>query len=140
MNSRRRRAWSSKGAAAVEFAIVVPLLLLVLLGLIDLGRLLFVQVSLNAASREGARASSLGLASGQVDSIVQQSSPGTARLSALGDASLQVTSIACPTNPTGQQLTTVTVTASYQWVTGAAFLGVTDINQLSSESRMLCVG
>lgn len=140
MNPRRRRAWSSKGAAAVEFAIVVPLLLLMLLGLVDLGRLLFVQVSLNAASREGARASSLGLTSSQVDSIVQQSSPGTARVSALGNATLQVTAVACPANPTGQQLTTVTVTAPYNWVTGAAFLGVTNINQLRSESRMLCVG
>ena len=54
-----RRARSSRGTTAVEFAIVVPLLLLILLGIIDFGRLLFVQVSLNAASREGARAASL---------------------------------------------------------------------------------
>ncbi|MGN7199268.1 TadE/TadG family type IV pilus assembly protein [Arthrobacter sp. SAFR-044] len=44
-----------KGAVAVEMAIVLPLLLLILLGIIEFGRAYNVQVSLTQAAREGAR-------------------------------------------------------------------------------------
>jgi Flp pilus assembly protein TadG len=44
-----------KGAVAVEMAIVLPLLLLILLGIMEFGRALNVQVSLTQAAREGAR-------------------------------------------------------------------------------------
>lgn len=44
-----------RGASAVEFALVVPLLLMLVLGIIDFGRLLFVTQSLTAAVREGGR-------------------------------------------------------------------------------------
>jgi Flp pilus assembly protein TadG len=48
---RQRRA----GAAAVEFAVVSPLLFLVLLGIIECGRMIMIQQSLTTAAREGAR-------------------------------------------------------------------------------------
>jgi TadE-like protein len=48
-------ARKEKGAVAVEMAIVLPLLLLILLGIIEFGRVLNVQVSLTQAAREGAR-------------------------------------------------------------------------------------
>ncbi|WP_407709787.1 TadE/TadG family type IV pilus assembly protein [Arthrobacter nitrophenolicus] len=44
-----------RGAVAVEMAIVLPLLLLILLGIIEFGRVYNVQVSLTQAAREGAR-------------------------------------------------------------------------------------
>lgn len=44
-----------KGAVAVEMAIVLPMLLLILLGTIEFGRVFNVQVSLTQAAREGAR-------------------------------------------------------------------------------------
>jgi Flp pilus assembly protein TadG len=43
----------------VEFALVVPVLLLLVLGMIDFGRLWFTQVSLSQAAREGARLEAL---------------------------------------------------------------------------------
>ncbi|NMR29402.1 TadE/TadG family type IV pilus assembly protein [Crystallibacter degradans] len=46
---------SENGAAAVEFALVLPLLLLALLGVIEFGRAYNVQISLTQAAREGAR-------------------------------------------------------------------------------------
>ncbi len=49
-----------RGASAVEFALVLPLLLLVVAGIIDFGRALYTQVMLTNAAREGARAAVMG--------------------------------------------------------------------------------
>jgi len=46
---------ADRGAAAVEFALLLPLLLLIVLGIIDFGRLLNAQITLTQAAREGAR-------------------------------------------------------------------------------------
>ena len=53
MMSRSRR--DDRGAAMVEFAIVLPVLLLILMGIIEFGRAYNAQVSIQAAAREGAR-------------------------------------------------------------------------------------
>ena len=47
---------TSKGASAVEFAIVLPILILVLFGIIEGSILLYDRVMITNASREGARA------------------------------------------------------------------------------------
>ncbi|QOD02401.1 TadE/TadG family type IV pilus assembly protein [Pseudarthrobacter sp. BIM B-2242] len=44
-----------RGAVAVEMAILLPLLLMLLIGTIEFGRVFNVQISLNQAAREGAR-------------------------------------------------------------------------------------
>ena len=46
---------SGRGAAAVEFALVVPILLAIVLGIIEFGRAYNVQISLTHAARETAR-------------------------------------------------------------------------------------
>ncbi|HVI97025.1 MAG TPA: TadE/TadG family type IV pilus assembly protein, partial [Anaeromyxobacter sp.] len=53
---RRRH---ERGAAAVEFALVLPLLLVLLLGAIDWGYFFFLQEVVVNAAREGARAGSV---------------------------------------------------------------------------------
>ena len=50
----------------VEFALVLPLLLVLMLGIIEVGRLLFIYSSVNSASREAAR---YGSAAGEVTSL-----------------------------------------------------------------------
>ena len=49
-----------RGAVAVETALVMPVLLLVIFGAVDFGRLLNAQISLTQAAREGARWAALG--------------------------------------------------------------------------------
>jgi Flp pilus assembly protein TadG len=49
----------SRGAAAVEFALVLPLLLMIVLGTIDWGWYFFVSQIVTNAAREGARVGSL---------------------------------------------------------------------------------
>ncbi len=51
----RRRGRAESGAAAVEFAIIVPVLLLLVLGIVDFGYAFGQKLALNHAAREGAR-------------------------------------------------------------------------------------
>lgn len=60
MNLRRRSGSADRGAAAVEFALLLPLLLLLVLGIVDFGRMLNAQQTLTQAAREGARLVALG--------------------------------------------------------------------------------
>ena len=57
--SRSRKA-HDRGSVAVEFALVLPALLLILFGIIDFGRALNAQISLTGAAREGARLAAVG--------------------------------------------------------------------------------
>ncbi len=60
--SRRwpRARTTDRGAAVVEFALLLPVLLLILFGLIDFGRALNAQITLTQAAREGARLAAEG--------------------------------------------------------------------------------
>jgi Flp pilus assembly protein TadG len=49
-----------KGQSLVEFALVLPLLLLLICGIVDLGRLLFAYSSLNMTAQESVRLGGLG--------------------------------------------------------------------------------
>ena len=44
-----------RGQSAVEFALLVPLLMLIVLGIFDLGRVYFAAITIANAAREGAR-------------------------------------------------------------------------------------
>ena len=56
----RARSPRDRGAAAVEFALLLPVLLLLIFGIIDFGRALNAQITLTQAAREGARLEALG--------------------------------------------------------------------------------
>ena len=59
LNGRRSNATLSRrqcGAAAVEFALVLPLLLATLMGMVEMGLALYDKSVITLASREGARA------------------------------------------------------------------------------------
>jgi Flp pilus assembly protein TadG len=51
-----------RGAAVVEFAIIFPVLIILLFGMIDFGRAFFLRNNLVAAVREGARFAAVALA------------------------------------------------------------------------------
>jgi len=63
--ARRGSANSERGAAAVEFALLLPLLVLLIFGMIDFGRAINAQITITQAAREGARALALGQATYQ---------------------------------------------------------------------------
>ena len=51
---------SERGAAAVEFAILLPLLLMLVLGTIEFGRAYNAQITLTNAARDGVRVMAIG--------------------------------------------------------------------------------
>ena len=62
---RHRRVPGERGAAAVEFALVVPLLLLLLFGIISYGFMLSLRQGLSQAAAEGARSAAVTLVEAQ---------------------------------------------------------------------------
>jgi hypothetical protein len=50
-----RGGWRARGAAVVEFAVVLPLLLTILFGIIEYGWVFMVRQTLQTAAREGCR-------------------------------------------------------------------------------------
>jgi hypothetical protein len=57
--NRHRRKDKSRGQALVEFALVVPMFLLLLFAIVDMGRYVYASNSLNQAAREAARIGSV---------------------------------------------------------------------------------
>lgn len=77
---------ADRGAAAVEFALLLPVLLLLVFGIIDFGRAINAQITLTQAAREGARLAALG----QPDVVSRTQAAAT------GISPVTVTVTACP--------------------------------------------
>ena len=141
----------TKGVAAVEFALVLPLLLLLIASLIDFGRIFFVQISITSASREGVRLSSLysnGVPTPQnVIDLVNSSAPGAAVLSQLSNvATLTVVQTPCSTAVLNEN-TTVEVSTNFKWLLPVGLLTLVSPNStlandftIRSSGVMRCVG
>jgi Flp pilus assembly pilin Flp len=126
---------SDRGAAAVEFALLLPLLVLIVFGLIDFGRAINAQITLTQAAREGARALSFGGSTYQA----------RAQAAAIGLSGVTVTELpdikgvtGCPTG-SGQagDDAVVQVTYTFSFITPiGTFFGPT--KTLTAEGRMPC--
>jgi Flp pilus assembly protein TadG len=114
---RNRRA-----AAAVEFAVVAPVFLLLVLGMIEYGRMVMVQQVITNASREGARAAVLD---GATTSSVTSTVNSYLASGSISGATVTVT----PNPPTNAQYgdpVTVTVSIPFDqvsWLPSPMYLG-----------------
>ena len=105
---------SERGAVAVEFALLAPVLVMLLLGITEFGRAYNAQVTLSSAAREGVRVMAIG------------NSPSAARTAAknasatlkpvLTDTNITISPATCTT---GAQVT-VKITYSLATMTGIA--------------------
>jgi len=68
------RARGEEGAAAVEFALIVGVLAMLIFGMLQFGLAFFQLQSLRAASREGARIGAMGGTVAQIQQAVQSAS------------------------------------------------------------------
>lgn len=127
-----------QGAVAVEFALLLPVLLVILLGIIEFGRVYNAQITVTQAAREGARVMAIqNDAALARDSAIQaasalDSSLLTVEIEARGpDMSGPITSDSCLP---GQQ---VTVRISYESQSLTGFVGPLELTGLGA---MRCGG
>jgi Flp pilus assembly protein TadG len=143
----KNRLKNQNGASAVEFAIILPILVTLVFGIIEVGLLLYNQQVLTNASREGARAAIRGtcdpgspnyrLNDSEIEDIVENYCVG--RLITLGGISSPPTATVAP-SPIACVLgvgDNVTVTAQYTYTfLASSILGLGPTQDLSAATVM----
>ena len=141
--SRTRRDRDQRGAVVVEFALIVPLLLLVVFGIFEFGYMLNRDTIISNASRDGARVASLNGTGAEIRSAI------TTELAASGivttpskikidcklpdDSPCNATSDATYTSLAEPGSTAIiSVSYTYNWITpliGSVFGGDVELSQ-----------
>lgn len=121
------RARGQRGAVAVELALVLPILVMLLFGIVEFGRGYNAKVSLQGAVREGARV--LALDSGDPLSTTIGAAPS------LDPALLNISTSSAPCSP-GQS---ASVTASYPFEYNIPLFG-SATQTISATGVMRCTG
>jgi Flp pilus assembly protein TadG len=128
--SADRRRHAQRGAAAVEFALIAPLMITLVLGIIDFGLYINAAAVVGNAAREGARAASLGASTTDVQDVAGQTIDELP-----GDTAPSITLACSPTTCDSGATATVTVSYSHHFLTPLPML--TDQNIVrTSEMRV----
>ncbi|MBB0991496.1 pilus assembly protein [Dietzia sp. SLG510A3-30A2] len=124
-----------RGSAAVEFALVLPILLLLAIGILEFGRAYHVQTTLSNAARDGVRVMALQDSATAARATAADSAPSLTLT--LTDAMIDVTPSSCSSATTapGQ----VSVTISYPFALVSGFLPIDDLT-LTGRGTMRCFG
>ncbi|MEV6242935.1 TadE/TadG family type IV pilus assembly protein [Lentzea sp. NPDC051838] len=124
-----------RGATAVEVALLMPILLVLVMGIVDFGRALHAQITLTQAAREGVRVAALG----------QPNPTGRTQNAAIGLSSVGVAVTACPAGSAGSASAEVEATYTFEFVTPVGALagalgggGFGDPITLSAKGVMPC--
>ena len=123
---------NDRGAAAVEFAIVLPMLLLLLLGIMEFGRAYNVQLTLTNAAREGVRV--MAITNDPAKARAAAKSAAAALHPALADSNFTPAPTSCSPS-VAEDRTTVTI--SYQLNT---LTGIAGPFSMTGKGTMLCGG
>ncbi|WEV76986.1 TadE/TadG family type IV pilus assembly protein [Janibacter cremeus] len=129
MTSRRQ----DRGVAAVEFALVLPLLVVLVLGIAEFGRAYHVQTMLSAAARDGVRVMALQDSPTDARAVAKASA---SPLLTLTDGDIGVTPTTCATTTDMAQTATVTITQELSLMLFPEQLTVT----LTGQGTMRCNG
>lgn len=120
---------SERGAAAVEFALLVPVLVMLLLGIMEFGRAYNTQTILANAAREGAR--SMAINNSQTEARTVAKNAATQLNPTLADSHIMFSASTCSV---GSQMT---VTISYSLST---MTGIAGPFAMTGKGTMLCGG
>ncbi len=97
------------GAAAVEFALVMPILFLLIFGIVDFGRMWNMQIAMTQGAREGVRVLALG---GSVTDATTRTEQAAFPVTGMG-----IATTACPAVPSPTSDAQVTVSRQYNYIT-----------------------
>jgi Flp pilus assembly protein TadG len=130
-----RRARNERGAAAVEFALILPALLLLVLGVIEFSRLFNQQISLSNAARSAARVMAISEVQGDAVSAGIAAAPSLNPALTAGNFAFNASE--CEAG----ELISVTVSYDSDLITGfGAFSGVGPTFTLQGEAAFPCGG
>lgn len=124
---------SERGSVAVEMAVLLPVLILLLFGMMEFGRALNTQATLNHAAREGARVMAITKIASDAQVKAVSSAPTLNPLIKTTDVQIAGS---CPTSPTSPT-PSVTVTINYQLST---LTGIAGPFAMKATGVMLCGG
>lgn len=122
-----RRSRGQEGAAAVEFALILPVLVLLTLGALDMGHLFYIDHLITNASREGARYAGKYTypnpepTSADISNYVKNSGSGQLNYNQFNLIDLTVETQYSGSFP--NKIATVTVTAKKEWWVLGGLLG-----------------
>src|SRR3954453_22281705 len=122
------RLRDERGASAVEFAFIVPLLILLVLGIAEFGHAFQVQGTLSAAAREGVRA--MALRNDPVDARGVARNAASSLDPGVTDTQIKIqivgsTATTCPTIGAGNTAVRLTITYPMPFLTGFFGTGIT---------------
>lgn len=129
----RMRNRSERGAVAVEFAILAPILIMLLMGIMEFGRAYNAQVSLTNAAREGVRV--MTISNNQASARTAAKNAAVSLTPGLKDSDITFSANNGTANCATNAQMTVTVNYSLKTLTGIAgpFL-------MSGKGVMVCGG
>ena len=125
---------SERGAAAVEFAIVVPVLVMLLLGIMEFSRAYNAQASLSAAAREGVRVMAISNDPGASRTAAKNTAVSLSP--ALGDSNITFKNLDTGTT-TCAAGNRISVTITY---TLSTMTGIAGPFSMTGQGAMLCGG
>lgn len=121
-----------RGASAVEFALVLPVLLLIVIGIIEFGRAYNIQTTLSNAARDGVRVMALQDSA----TAARTTTKSSAQTLALSDEMISVTPTSCSSEGAPG---TASVTIEYPFALVSGFLPIDDFT-LTGKGTMRCFG
>jgi Flp pilus assembly protein TadG len=121
---------NEKGQSIVEFALLLPILILIIMAIIEFGLLLNTYLALNNASREGARIGIVGGTDAQIQNTVLTTSPTL--------ESRYISVVITPSQASRKAGDTLKVTVYYQYHTIIPIIGniINNIVNLNAETSM----
>jgi Flp pilus assembly protein TadG len=120
---------TERGAVAVEFALLAPILIMLLLGIMEFGRAYNVQAALTNAAREGVRAMAINNTQASARAAARNAAGNLSP--ALADSNVEFSAANCTA---GSQMT---VTISYNLST---MTGIAGPFAIAGRGTMLCGG